>query len=95
MAFDPPTESTTARGYGIAHRRARKQYADAIDRGELVVCHFCSQAITVSNGRDRYGLHLDHGIDRTSYRGPAHNECNVRDGAKRGRAKQDVARWVL
>lgn len=95
MAWTPPTQSTTARSYGAAHRRERDRYAHAIDRGELVTCHFCGEPITISNGRHRDGLHLDHSVDRTTYRGPAHNHCNVRDGAKRGRAKQNAPRRRL
>lgn len=95
MSWQPPTESTTRRGYGAAHQRKRKQYADAIDRGEMVLCHFCNQPIVISNGRHPAGLHLDHGIDRETYRGPSHNACNVRDGAVRGRAKQDPPRRLV
>jgi hypothetical protein len=90
--FARPTESSTKRGYDARHRRARKVYADAIDRGDFVPCHFCGEAITISDGRHPWGLHLDHTPERDGYRGPAHNVHNVQDGARRGRAKQDPPR---
>ena len=53
------------------------------------VCLFPSRHITNPNGRQRDGLHAGHNDAGTAYDGPQHNACNVRDGATRGRAKQD------
>ena len=88
MAFDRPKASSTDRGYGIAHRRERAKYVSLIKAGVLVPCVLCGHPITNPRGREPDGLHLDHTPDRSGYRGPSHNACNVRDGARRGRAKQ-------
>lgn len=63
-------------------------------------CVFKTRAITNPNGRDPNGLtagHADNGVD---YDGPQHRLCNVRDGAKRARARQGrrapaSRRWAL
>ena len=58
------------------------------------VCVFDTRMITNPNGRARDGLHAGHDDSGTQYDGPQHNLCNVRDGARRARAKQDApVRW--
>lgn len=94
--FDRPNTSSAKRGYGAKHRAIRNGYVEAIQRGEHVTCCLCGGAITETDGRKPDGLHLDHTPDRQGYRGASHGSCNVRDGAKRGRARQDPpSRWVL
>lgn len=55
-------------------------------------CVMPTRIITNPNGRDRDGLHAGHNDDGVTYAGPQHNACNVRDGAKRARAKQGRSR---
>ena len=55
-------------------------------------CVMPTRTITNPNGRDRDGLHAGHNDDGVTYAGPQHNACNVRDGAKRARAKQGRSR---
>lgn len=98
--FPRSKDSRKSRGYGYAHTKERNRLVDLIKTGKPVLCHFCNQAITITDGRHKWGLHLDHTLDRTGYRGPAHNHCNVVDGAARGRARQrgdstTTARWAL
>ncbi|MGZ4573385.1 MAG: endonuclease domain-containing protein [Mycobacteriaceae bacterium] len=41
-------------------------------------------------------LHADHDPATGGYRGLAHAQCNVSDGARRGRSRQDQPqRWAL
>lgn len=85
------------------HRQRRAQLVRKINAGEYVECTaircvFASRQITNPNGRARDGLHLGHNDDGVTYAGPQHNACNVKDGARRGRAKQATPpprRWVL
>jgi hypothetical protein len=53
------------------------------------VCAFPTRRITETNGRRRDGLHAGHEDDGVTYAGPQHAACNVKDGARRARAKQD------
>lgn len=78
-----------------AHRRYRASLVAQLKRdGYLTctaaVCLFDTRDITNPNGRDRDGLHAGHNDAGTAYDGPQHAACNVRDGAVRGRARQDV-----
>lgn len=78
-----------------AHRAYRAALVRQLKRdGYLTctakVCLFDTRDITNPNGRDRDGLHAGHNDAGTDYDGPQHNLCNVRDGAVRGRARQDV-----
>lgn len=84
MAFDKPKASSTARGYGAEHKRERARWARIVERGEATCC-LCGQPIVPG-----VKWHLDHTPDRTGYRGPACASCNVKDGAKRARARQET-----
>jgi hypothetical protein len=75
-----------------------KAYRDSLVRqlkrdGHLTctakVCLFPTRLITQPNGRQRDGLHAGHDDTGTRYDGPQHNACNVTDGARRARAKQN------
>jgi hypothetical protein len=70
--------STTQRGYGSSHQRARKFYLSQLVDGETE-CHWCGNTMYRSQPLD-----LDHTDDRKGYRGLAHAWCN--------RAKQAVYR---
>lgn len=76
-----------------AHRAARAALIAAFRDGDP--CCLCGHPM---HGPTRY-LHADHLPGTTKYRGLAHGtrrcptcgkRCNVRDGAKRARAKQDT-----
>jgi hypothetical protein len=87
------------------HRERRAALVRRLKAGEVLVCTalVCvmpSREITNPNGRARDGLHLGHADDGVTYAGPQHNACNVKDGARRGRARQGrrasaERRWVL
>jgi hypothetical protein len=68
------------------HRKARAALLTAFRPGDP--CCLC--------GRPMYGptsrLHADHDPVTGGYRGLSHERCNVRDGARRGRARQNVSR---
>lgn len=86
------------------HRDLRSHWVRRIRAGEYVECTadecvMPHRQIVNTNGRARDGLHLGHEDDGVTYRGPQHNACNVRDGARRGNARskgiEPVRRWVL
>ncbi len=77
MAFRKPRVSTTARGYGADHRRARAAYVQAFVPGQP--CVLCGHPLLTHQG-----AHLDHLPDKQGYRGLSHPGCNIRDGARRG-----------
>lgn len=87
MAFAKPRASTTARGYGSAHAKARRAALDALERAGVGVC--CIGGEPIYPGQR---LHLDHTPDRTGYRGLACARHNRHDGAVRGRARQTATR---
>ena len=68
------------------HRALRRDLLAAFTPGDP--CAFC--------GTPMWGpaaaIHLGHQDDGVRYRGLEHAACNVRDGARRGRARQDVTR---
>lgn len=74
--------STTARGYGMAHKMLRARWQRRIDSGEVVVCATCPARITGS------AWQLGHDHERGGYLGPQCVRCNARDGGRRGRAAQ-------
>jgi hypothetical protein len=72
--------------YGWAHAQAR---ADAArDHRPDHPCTRCGKPL----GPMGPGLHYDHRDDRSGYAGFAHARCNVRAGARKGRASQGVTR---
>lgn len=77
--------SSAERGYGAAHRRERLKWKPIVDAGGATCC-LCGFGIDPGTP-----WHLDHTPDRTAYRGPAHASCNIRDGAKRGNQRSQVA----
>jgi hypothetical protein len=85
MAFSKPKASTTARGYGNDHAKARKAALAAYQPTDP--CCLCGRSL----GTNTRGIHLDH-HPHGGYRGLAHARCNVKDGARRGRARQDSTR---
>ena len=77
------------------HIAYRKRLVDQLKRdGYLTctatVCVMPTRTITNPNGRARDGLHAGHNDDGITYAGPQHAACNVKDGSKRARAKQDA-----
>ena len=94
---------TAAKYRSKEHRDLRAHYVRLIKAGQPLactakVCVLGRAPITNTNGRARDGLHLGHNDDGTTYAGPQHNACNVKDGARRGNAKSrgvTPRRWVL
>lgn len=77
------------------HREARARLVAQLKRDGYLICTATtcvlpSRHITNPNGRAGEGLHLGHADDGVTYAGPQHNACNVKDGAIRGRARQEV-----
>lgn len=85
MSFPRPKANTTDRGYGSAHQRARAAALATLARDGVGVC--CIGGEPIYPGQR---LHLDHTPDRSGYRGLACARHNWRDGAQRGRARQNV-----
>lgn len=81
-------KSSTARGYGKAHREARAIAAVLVASGQATCC-LCREPIAADAQFD-----LDHTPDRTGYRGVAHPSCNRSDGARRQK-RQTARRWAL
>jgi DNA-directed RNA polymerase subunit RPC12/RpoP len=71
--------STSARGYGYEHQKARREFLAAFEVGDP--CVRCDDPIL-----DITDVHLDHADDRSTYLGLAHSWCNVAAGARRGGA---------
>lgn len=69
--------SSTARGYGAEHRRARSKALKDLRRNDGQACARCGQPMWHA---DAALLDLDHTDDRTGYRGLAHRGCNRRAG---------------
>jgi hypothetical protein len=68
------------------HAKTRRAYLEAFTPGDP--CCLCGRPMWPPT-RD---LHLDHDPVTGGYRGLAHGRCNVRDGARRGRARQNSTR---
>lgn len=90
MAFTRSKASSTARGYGQAHRAARAAALAQLERDGIGRC--CIGGEPIYPGQ---ALHLDHTPDRTGYRGLACARHNRNDGARRARARQTSSplRW--
>lgn len=67
-----------------AHRMARAAMLKAYQPGDP--CCLCGGPMYPPTS----GLHADHAPNGDGYRGLAHAACNTRDGAIRGRARQDT-----
>lgn len=89
MPWSRSKESSSARGYGADHRKARAAYLAQLQRDGVGVC--CIGGELIYPGQ---ALHLDHTPDRQSYRGLACARHNKQDGARRGRARQTSSRLV-
>jgi hypothetical protein len=55
-------------------------------------CLMPTRTITNSNGRAWDGLQYGHADNGVDYAGPQHAACNVTDGSRRGRARQNQTR---
>jgi hypothetical protein len=69
--------STTERGYGNDHQKARRAALAAMTDGQP--CSRCRRPMYRSQP-----LHLDHTEDRRGYLGLAHARCNMIAGASKG-----------
>lgn len=81
-----PKASTTARGYGPEHRKARAQAALA--HRPTDPCARCRKPLGPMGPR----LHYDHNGQRNGYLGFSHAACNRRAGAKVGNRRQRLVR---
>ena len=70
-ARDKARGTNTQRGYGPAHWRAKAAIQARINAGEVILCWRCGTRL---GGR---AWHLDHNEDRTEYRGPSCEQCNL------------------
>lgn len=92
MAFQP-NSGAAAKYRTKAHRDYRAGLVAQLKRDGYLTCTardcvFDTRSITNPNGRARDGLHAGHQDNGVDYAGPQHNACNVKDGARRARAKQ-------
>ena len=81
-----------------AHRAERAKYVRQMEREGYLICQqpVCLNPSRVILPGDRW--HLGHDDSGTQYIGPVCARCNVVDGAKRARARQDnpkPSRWVM
>lgn len=72
--------SKQARGYGIEHQRARREWSVIIAQNGVVPCARCGKPIKRG---DPWAL--DHNDARTGYLGPSHPTCNSAAGGRAGR----------
>jgi hypothetical protein len=83
--------SSTARGYGQAHRKLRAWWLTKVERGE-VHCWRCGKWISPAEPWD-----LGHDdLDRREYRGPEHWKCNRSTStraAERRAAAKPTGQW--
>lgn len=87
MPWSSSRPRSDQRGYGKEHRAARAKAIAELERNGVGIC--CIGGEPIYPGQR---LHLDHTPDRTGYRGLACAAHNVRDGARRGRARQNATR---
>lgn len=73
----PRRPTTTQRGYGTAHQKARAHALRTATPTQP--CTRCARPLGTL---DPALLHLDHSPDRTHYLGLAHAHCNTSAGAK-------------
>jgi hypothetical protein len=78
MAFPQAKASTTDRGYGSTHAKARK--AAALRHQPTDPCTRCGRPL----GPMGPWLHYDHTERRDGYLGFAHASCNRKAGARKG-----------
>ncbi len=97
LPTDPKYRSTE-------HRTRRAELVAMINAGQPLACTaktcvFNRAPITNPNGRDPDGLHLGHADNGVDYDGPQHNQCNVKDGARRASARShgtpEGGHWIL
>jgi predicted nucleic acid-binding Zn ribbon protein len=84
------TAKTAARGYGWDHQKLRAWWTPHVDAG-LVDCWRCGRHITPGTPWDLG--HDDH--DRTTYRGPEHQQCNRSTAATKGNRRRPSRLVVL
>lgn len=82
---NPKYQTREHRAKVAEYKRDLKRYGSLECTADI--CVFETRTITNPNGRERDGLHAGHNDDGTTYRGPQHNACNVKDGARRGNAR--------
>lgn len=101
MGWDSSRGPTKAKYRSREHKAYRAELVRQLERdGYLIctakVCVLPSREITNPNGLHRDGLQVGHADDGVTYDGPQHAACNVKDGARRGRARQITpTRWKL
>ena len=75
------------RGYDRDHDQLRAAWAERINAGEIVHCH--NPACRTPDQPVRPGCwHLGHTPDRSSWRGPEHDSCNLSEA---GRASHGIS----
>lgn len=89
MAHPGSAASTTARGYGTAHKAERKRWEPIVAAGDAI-CTRCQEPIDPGEPFD-----LDHNEDRTGYLGAAHVACNRRAGGRNGAETTNIKRQMI
>ena len=90
------SKPTAARYRTPTHRATRAHWARVLATTGALVCMQPDCIMESRHIGPGDAWHLGHTEDGHGYIGPTHAECNVRDGAKRGNAKQRAPRrWQL
>ena len=95
MPWDNARPSTDPKYRTRQHREYRAALVRQLHRDGYLTCtaKTCvmpTRTITNPNGRAPDGLNAGHADNGVDYDGPQHRACNVKDGARRARAKQDA-----
>ena len=84
----PHTRTTTERGYGAVHKRARARIAPIVAAGQAI-CTRCHRPIRPGEPWDLDHQDFPAGIAHRAgaYRGPSHRSCNI---AARNRRQRQI-----
>ena len=88
-------KTTSEAGYGSAHQKTRELYEPLVEAGQA----WCCETVCINPG-GRWippgsKWHLAHTVDRSAYKGPAHEICNCSEAGRRANPKGKPKRKTL